>query len=224
MIFGGNISVFKQNTRKKDAVSERGRTLLEIIAVVAIMGVMSVGTIAFYKRIMNNHEAEALYEDFRVRSILYAGKKERSKFSTEMGKKTTYGNLAFDFRENNPDKGYFYLGVSGLKTALCDLLLKKNWVIYTSPDRSTKNQSLSALRIYIDNHAYAPEGLPSRCPSGDNVSFKVVYKMTYMPSDAELPDLCAGGCDKPCQACGENGECYFLCDDCDEDTGTCPEP
>ena len=219
---------FKKDIKEKKVClrfdDESGRTLLEIIAVCAIMGVLSVSTILFYRQIMNSHEAETFYEDFRTRALLYAGKKEKSVFSTAISEKTTYGNLSINYKENTPAKGYFALELPGLKTALCNILVKKNWIVYTTANKDSKNEALSAQRIYIDGKAYAPEALPKKCPSGDNVTFKVSYKSTYAAANVTMPDLCSSSCTKPCQACGASGECYLLCEDCDEITGTCPEP
>ena len=208
--------VIAEDEKSRCFAQEEGRSLLEIIAVVAIMAVLSVGVIAFYRTVMNHQEAEALYEDIRARAILYAERKENARFSTEMREKATYGTLEIDHKPV-PDTNYFKLEVANLKTALCNILLGKTWLVMIG--ENSRHQSLSASRIYINEQAYDPGSLPEHCPEGDNVLFSVVYRSVYSVAGGDLPALCGpgGSCAEDCQYC-ENGECK-VCDPCNE--GSC---
>ncbi len=185
---------------------ESGHTMLEMIAVIGMMAIITIGGIIMYRRAMNAQKADTLYNDIRTHALLNREGKGRL-FSTELGEKTTYG-YDISIATNSPSKGYFTVNTEQVKPEICNLLLKKKW-----KDISTKESStLSAYRVYIGNQAYAPDDLPNSCPD-TQVTFKVAFRSAKAQQSDELPSMCENNNDcEGCHICTGN-ECVAGCPD-----------
>ncbi len=174
--------------RSKSAQS--GRTMLEIISVMAMIGVLTIGSIAFYRFVMNYQQSKALYNDFKVRSALNMEGKGRI-FSTDMENKSTY-DKEMTVAQNFPQYGFFKITAQGVEQAICKRLIKEEW-----PEHS---------RIYLDDKPFG--SAITECPQKD-VAFSVVYRSTR--TRQELPPLCTP--DSTCEGCTscQNGECRAGC-------------
>lgn len=174
--------------RTKSAQS--GRTMLEIISVMAIMAVLTIGSIAFYRFVMNYQQSKALYNDFKMRATLNMERKGRI-FSTDMENKSTY-DKTMSVEQDIPQHGFFKITTQGVEQAICKRLLKEEW-----PTDS---------RIYLNGNPYG--SVATECPD-DKVEFAVVYRSTR--TRQELPKLCTN--DSMCEGCTscQNGECLAGC-------------
>lgn len=164
--------------------------MLEIISVMAVIGVLTIGSIAFYRFVMNYQQSKALYNDFQVRASLNMERKGRI-FSTDMENKSTY-DKEMSVEQDSPQHGFFKITAKGVEQAICKRLIKEEW-----PPHS---------RIYLNDQPFG--SAITECPEED-VAFSVVYRSTR--TRQELPTLCTS--DSTCEGCTscQNGECLAGC-------------
>lgn len=183
--------------------NQSGRTMMELIAVFAIMSILAVGTIALYRLIMNSHKADTLYDDIRVRALLNT--EGKGKFTNQNGDPSTYGNsLVVTY---NQPPGYFSIAVYDVDPDVCRRLMKQDW----TSNSGTNSKNLAPERIYVDGVPYEPTNLPNSCPPRP-VTVKISYRSSKAkPLVDKLPVMCSNGtvCE-PCQDC-INGECQSTC-------------
>ena len=103
---------------------QKGRSMIEMLGVLAIIGVMSIGGIAGYRIAMNKYQANVILEDvnrfaFTIveRSPLPDGEISPADFV----KTTPYTITA----ENDVEENYFYIEVHGVPKGVCKELLNK---------------------------------------------------------------------------------------------------
>ena len=183
--------------QRTERASELGRTMFEMLAVVAIIILLGYLSLGMYNFAMDTQKAGALHDDFRVRAALNIENKGK-KFSTAMKNTSTY-DLPMNVTADSPAKGYFLVQVDGVKKGICKKLLSK---IQDDIDKG----KMRAERIYINNAVY-PEGIAS-CPS-EAASVGVAFKSATGPG--QLSPRCMNN--DPCGACEscQSGECRFFC-------------
>jgi len=92
---------------KKIKKNESGRSMVEMLGVLAIIGVLSVGGIAGYRMAMNKHHANEWLNDFNLFSIEVKSQWER-RDSFEDGKSIELNDFGFyGWNEVSPGMGYF---------------------------------------------------------------------------------------------------------------------
>ena len=101
-----------------------GRSMIEMLGVLAIIGVLSIGGIVLYRRAVNNHQANVILDDvnrfaFTIveRSPLPDGEISKSDFVQSSQYTITATN---DLEEN-----YFYIDVAGVPKGVCKEVLNK---------------------------------------------------------------------------------------------------
>ena len=63
----------KNKTNKNDKRSQKGRSMVEMLATLSIIGVLSVGAVAGFKTAMNKHKANELIQELKMHSVSLAG-------------------------------------------------------------------------------------------------------------------------------------------------------
>ena len=102
---------------------EQGRSMVEMLGVLAVMGVLSVGGVAMYTSAMNKHRANELLNEASKRAVMVAGQLLTNPSATTMSL-AQFGSNAVaggTFGENAAiANGKITLTVSGVETAVCN--------------------------------------------------------------------------------------------------------
>ena len=179
---------------------ETGRTMLEMIAVIVLIILLSIGSLMGYKQVVARHQATVLHQDIMVEASSRRGDnaQKKSTYDSGLGSKTRQG-LAMK-TERSSDT--FTIIVKEVSAALCSSLKKKDWD--------------DALRIKINGNVYKPYNPDNpndpnqiQCPSGDDnfdLSLIFPYKVSAIEAYQDF--------------CRENSEC-MSCQTCNTTTGTC---
>ena len=188
---------------------ETGRTMLEMIAVIVLIILLSIGSLSGYKQVVARHQATVLHQDIMVEASSRRGDnaQKKSTYDSGLGSKTRQGLTMKTERSSDT----FTIIVNEVSAALCSPLKKKDWK--------------DALRIKINEDVYKPYDPDNpndpnqiQCPSGDD-NFKLSLIFPYKVSAIEAyQDFCHNDNDcMRCQTChAATGTCQNDCD-----TGTC---
>ncbi len=184
---------------------ESGRSMVEMLAVLAIISILGIAAIIMYRSVMDGYKADTLYNDIKTRLILANERKERL-FSTDLGNQSTFG-LPILLERNKPVMGYNKVTITNVPENICKRLLMKEWPADTAEK--------SKARIYVNNLPYPTK--IQKCPDGLS-TFAVAYRSSFA-LDNNLAKICTENSE--CNACEKclNGECKIDCGD----HGTCFE-
>ena len=173
-------------------VAQEGRSMLELIAVLFVMGLLTLGAIAIYDNTITKHKADSLYNDVMVRFLLNNERKGQI-FSTDMSNTTAFG-LPIVIRRDKPVPGYNKVTILNVENEICNQLINKSW-----PKES---------RIYLNEEVYPT--YTDACPTQET-AFSIVAKSSRRKQNVELPKIC--NTLKPCNACQNcvKGECLNAC-------------
>ena len=188
---------------------ETGRTMLEMIAVIVLIILLSIGSLSGYKQVVARHQATVLHQDIMVEASSRRGDnaQKKSTYDSGLGSKTRQGLTMKTERSSDT----FTIIVNEVSAALCSPLKKKDWK--------------DALRIKINNDVYKPydpdkpnDPNQIQCPSGDdnfNLSLIFPYKVSAIEA---YQDFCHNDDDcMRCQTChAATGTCQNDCE-----AGTC---
>ena len=175
------------NNIRQQKCEQSGRSMLEMLGVLAIMGLISIGVFAIYRSTLNAQLADTLYNDFRVRSVFSSERKSFFASGTKLQDngdipdkdrsrmtRSTYGN-PLSIQQNTPLKGYFTITVFDVQPPVCQRLLTKEW--------PTDQNGKKMAQIYIDSKPY-PSAI-QKCPD-KHVSFAVAYRSSHAMSELNL--------------------------------------
>ena len=110
---------------ENDRKEEQGRSMVEMLGVLAVVGVLSVGGIAGYTYAMNKHYANELLNGASQRAVILKAQKAAGldlslrEFNGMEVAGGTFGNA-----EELEDGSAFIIPVSGVKGAVCENLIK----------------------------------------------------------------------------------------------------
>ena len=173
---------------------ETGRTMLEMIAVIVLIILLSIGSLMGYKQVVARHQATVLHQDIMVEASSRRGDnaQKKSTYDSRLGNKTRQGLTM----ETERSSDTFTIIVNEVSAALCSSLKKKDWK--------------DALRIKINKAVYLPNDPDQiQCPSGDD-NFKLSLIFPYKVSAIEAyQDFC------------HNDDDCMRCQTCHAATGTC---
>ena len=196
--------------KKSDFKNQRGRTMLEILAVIVIMAILTVTGIIMYSQAITKHSTNLIYEDVLMQAEQFRHRSSatgKSIFDSAWGKQTRSG-LLMPFSGYESNNRLFLITVKGVPMDNCNELKEKKW------------PTDQVARIRINNTEYAPDNIECNV-SGDFNLTVVFWSNLNSSQDKEnvLPTLCSDGCLEECQTC-ENNVCK---DNCEEGTCTITE-
>ena len=195
---------------------ENGRSMVEMLGVLAVMGVLSIGGVAGYRYAIDKMNANDIINEVRKRAIT-ASQQRILGHDINLSEYGDNGRIKglYDVAVTNDytgDKGFFALTVSNVPQRVCDEILKQDWAmpvetavggVVVDDDTACadgENEMLFAFANTLDSSLVPGEGTED-----DN-------------GDDEVDD----GDDPWAQDCGTNeyhdpntGECVFD-EDCDE--------
>ena len=224
-----------QNTLKYKKIMQSGRSMVEILGVLAVAGVLSIGAVSGYKYGMNKYRANETINELQVRAIglmQQISRGEIVELNMEMGDKTKLG-YTVDAWINEKDPKYFYIALENVPPAICKQILKEKWITPTAVYVGDNiyygyNNSICGNDTYappMDFEFYRDFAVASEYVEGSYSYSYSDYYYTYSPeytapqqscSDSDDPLGDIGG---KCHACdtsssvevGSNGKCSEIC-------------
>lgn len=181
--------------------NQKGRSLLEILAVLVIMAILTVGGLWMYGWASGSYKANVIYEDVLVLSEGIrnrGGATNKNIYDSTIGKKTrTSLNMSVcDGATPCPAVGAktFEIKVQSVVSEACKFLKAKKWPV----DK--------VARVKVDNRMYSP--LNINCDGlGRRFDLTVIFWSNHTsPSERTDPNtkLCSEGCLDNCQVCQGN--------------------
>lgn len=137
-----------------------GRTMTEMLGVLAVIGVLSIGAISGYRLSMNKLRANELINEMNTRRVALYQQflKDPENVDMEMGEQTKQG-YKISAETDKSEENVFYMKVETIPLGVCKELLSRNWK--------------APLSIYVDD-VLAKNGETSGC--GENDTVKMTFK------------------------------------------------
>ena len=168
----------RNKTHRNDVLShtrgERGRSMVEMLGVLAVMGVLSIGGVAGYRYAIDKMNANDIINEVKKRAVTASQQRilGQNISLTEYGDNGRIKGL-YDVAVTNDytgDKGFFALTVSNVPQRVCDDILKQDWAMPVEmavggvvvDDDTTcaegENEMLFAFANTLDNSHLPGEG------------------------------------------------------------------
>ena len=171
----------------KQIKQESGRSMVEMLGVLAVIGVLSVGGISGYTLAMNKHRANTVAADLMKRAVVISAQRQLGQPAPNMdsfGYKV--GDYTIDKNVDTPAADKFAMKVKAVPQEVCEKILALDW----------------------DNAAISPDTAEG-CNGGDMI---FTYNDDLSPvTDGEEPTctgiFCGANCCPTGATCGENNEC-----------------
>ena len=185
-------------TTKIHRLAQSGRSMIEMLGVLAIVGVLSIGGIVGYDYAINKHRANETIKDLTQYALLASQQvlqKQPTIQFTELGGTTSLGYPVS--AEVLEDPAFFNLSVEDVPVRVCEMILDSDWQV--------------PLVMFANDYAYKND--TSICDKGDetpaNMSFQFADDLNpeAMPMGGCMTDEdCKGGC----MTC-EDRQCVSMC-------------
>ena len=112
-------------------VSEKGRTMMETIAVIVIITLLTLAAFNGYQKVIYRNEANRLYEEMVSEAIARLNRgtvraKESGLVDAGWKKKTTFSGKKYEVEEDCPQNG-FVVKVDKVVAGVCEYLMEKQW-------------------------------------------------------------------------------------------------
>ena len=205
---------------------ESGRSMVEMLGTLAIIGVLSVGAIVGYSYAMDKYRANQTINELTIRAMGLQDqvrKGEIAELNMELGDKTKLG-YTVDAWIDEGDPRYFYIALVDIPSDICRQILKTKWTLPTKiygiapPDEWEKPDlevcGSGEITKQMDFEFYRDF---AKIGTGDGGEIE-----TLAPLDAcSDPDFPLQGVDGKCYACSESksvmvgprGKCQSVCPD-----------
>ena len=131
---GVSSSSFLGLTRESsNAHNERGRSMVEMLGVLAVMGVLSIGGVAGYRYAIDKMNANDIINEVRKRAVT-ASQQRILGHDINLSEYGDNGRIKglYDVAVTNDytgDEGFFALTVSAVPQRVCDEILKQDWAM-----------------------------------------------------------------------------------------------
>ncbi len=219
--------------RTPNFFAETGRSMLEILAVITIICVFSIGSFIVYNQTNNKQKARNDYEEMLM---AVSSRLNKGTFRTDKGiadtqwnkKKTRRGNQILT--EKNCPQNAITVTVDHISPEVCKELLKKNWNTPQNPLSFYRAAEFGEIcsglpaKITRDGYYITSEADCERVkPSGEWQTFSVSYPMN---SDVVARRLCKTNAEcYSCESCSDANVCESTCgaDQYCYSDGTCRE-
>ena len=116
-------------------VNESGRSMVEMLGVLAIIGLLSVGGIAGYIQAMNSHRANETIQRLMRRAVVISGQRQLGQNASLAGFNENDGTYTMTLNEGaSGNATTFTMGVSGVPEEVCTRIKNMDWKIATVSD------------------------------------------------------------------------------------------
>ena len=200
---------------------ESGRSMVEMLGTLAIIGVLSIGGIAGYKYGMDKYRANETINELTVRAMglmQQVNRGEIVELNMEMGNTTKLG-YTVDAWIDEGDTRYFYIALQNIPSDVCRQMLKEKWTLPTN---------IYGINSYNDTSETDPCGIDKVTEQIDFEFFRdfnmigsgeIEMKATAPFGVCSDPDKPLMAVDKSCHSCytseqikiGERGSCQSVC-------------
>ena len=205
---------------QKEILNEQGRSMVEMLGVLAIIGVLSVMGIAGYKAAMTRHRANELLNEATKRAVVVAGQitlhghspslsefneKDFSGGSFEL---TVYGASGTATWQNAETDKQFTLSITGVEGNICEQMKSvaaDNAVIQTFAPTTCDTGNDNNVKLTYNNDLST-----DTIPSGDDTP-----AAEPCPTERQCGDVCCG----EGNVCVDENKCCFR--DYEGDEGMC---
>ena len=187
--------------------NETGRSMVEMLGVLAIIGVLSVGGIAGYMMAMNRYHSNNVLEGVSARAVVISAQKMMGQpvaHPADMGANIDdYPVVVAEESRVCPE--CFGIQVSGIPQGVCRYILNQKWTTpegvylndeeYPTEDGTNCNEKDNAIEFVFSPSMGGESNACGYCQHDDN-------------GTCVADDTCDNGCpgDKPIK--GDNGTCY----------------
>ena len=109
--------------------TQYGRSMIEMLGVLAIVGVLSIGGIALYRRAVNNHHANTILDDVNRFAFVIT---ERGNFTidAEIPKGDFKESGLYTLKGYQAESGQYSITVKNVPKGVCELLVDKGVIDY----------------------------------------------------------------------------------------------
>ncbi len=102
-------------SRHRESISESGRSMVEMLGVLAIVGLLSIGGIIGFRSAMSTHEANELIYEAQMHTTLLAGES----LLTGLQATAPLRQMSYDFTYKKESNISYSLSVSGIGESVC---------------------------------------------------------------------------------------------------------
>ena len=115
---------------------ETGRSMVEMLGVLAVIGVLSVGGIAAYKNAMNKHEANSIRNEVNRRVVVWASDNAFGRGYSSFNENALGYQWQAPEYEDKDD--FIQFGVSGIEAEICEKVKSNDWkMVYVNENCTT---------------------------------------------------------------------------------------
>ena len=203
---------------KQNKMLQSGRSMVEMLGTLAIIGVLSVGAIAGYSYGMDKYRANQTINDVMLLGVDIITQLSQNRgtptLSAEWGTKTTVG---YDFTvvPNPSDETQYGIQITGVPSSVCKIVgdaLKQTVDVYVGNegyDSDIKEDPCdesdnNTMEFYFDTGAVESDGCKTDADCGTN---KYCDKDTGICFNGSAPEGTYGACDTS-DSCCSNGDPY----------------
>ncbi len=180
----------------KNTTSESGRSMVEMLGTLAIMGVLSVGAVAGYRWAIDKYNANEIINEVKKRAIVVSQQKAAQLPETLDEFESTVLNYPIGLRQYPLNEPYFMIGVDNIPTGVCTHIVNSDWEMPAG--------------IYINNSEVSEN---TTCPQEETTLNFVFNDLLTGDKRSDLDDVQTCSESEPCLACDECilGVCYENC-------------
>jgi len=193
-------SVGYASLKDDNMVSQRGRSMVEMLGVLAVIGVLSVIGFSAFSSVIDRFRANDLLEEASARAMRVSEQIKKGRKTLSLGKFLDNETLGGTFSKKVFTDGLhqqFGIQVSGVKKSVCKNLL--NSITDTTPLR----------RLSLSNLPRVPL---TEC--GDDNTFLMIYNTGIKGGEKDTLYRCESDadCSTVCASCNENNLCVNECE------------
>ncbi len=195
------------------SLNESGRSLLEMIAIFALMTLISLGGLKIYQWAMASHDAAIIHDDLMARGKLnQEGKPGQKKlFATDLFDKNAKKNVEGQFvtatrngkeiTASEEADGYYYsYFVGDINEPTCKRLLRQSWA---GADRIKVNNT--TYKISTEQNTKGQIVGAPECDSTNTI--QVTFSKNTGAKGSYIPKTCSSNSDCPASRSCQNGIC-----------------
>ena len=173
--------------------NELGRSMIELIGVLCIIGLLTIGGVGFYRYGMDETIAQNTYEEVQQRAVtsLERYNDRRYQFDARpVANETSYG-YHITVAQHSTNRDYVVVSVSGVADGVCKHIIRK--IIKTT------RKFLPAAGLTLNGLSYRTNELTeSACPAGDDISMTFLFHRSKQ-ADRDVSDVL--------NTCSSDGDC-----------------
>ncbi len=200
--------------------NERGRSMVEILGVLAIVGVLSFGGIQGYKYAMDKHRANDIVNEVNMRATdiwhLYQDGEKELPDSPEADAFPEYGEMTqtgFEILVTSHPPVAFRTWVNDVPSAVCQKVLQENL-----------NDAIQGLKfVQVDNGGGLTRYTGDTAICGESGTMNQMVFTSFLDEDGGAVANEGNGDNNAMESCVENEDCSNLCGIalCDTNTFQC---